>query len=736
LTESGTEYNPHSTIQPYGLLFVVDANNFLVEQVSANVESMLGLKIKSILGKSIFSLLEKDCAAITESYLRCDDSLQLQPLGIKFSSHGIAKPFAIRLDRQNSLIVIEAEPLDEQEPIVFADASRYLFGVMDKLTERISSAQVMQMIVSEIRGITKFDRVVISRFDEDNNGVVIAENKAPGLVSYVGYHYSASDLPASLFQAYMKNPLRYIRDTNYTPCPLVSAHPDSQRQPDLSTANLRVLPPPYLDHLRVMKVASSLHFAIVCNGKLWGLAVCQHPTVKQVSFRTRAVCETLVNGLAMRLSAQLDTENLESQLKTKTFLDNISRALEESQSIEDALLETKDSLLDLFNCEGTMVVTEKGAQCMGALPNNDTLQKALDYLNTQQIEEYFSTDCLNDCIDIKEESLVSAGLLAIKIPATENEWILCFRKEKPIRITWVGSPPPTAKPVGSTWLETIRDRSGAWQECDFDNARKLRSLMAEIRLKRLVAQVSEANKLHAQREEFISCLAHDLKGPVVGAVRILQTLKDDRLGELKNEHKEIVESLINGHGVLLERINALLLAYKYESIGIKLNLTALDASEFVRRCIDKLKDSASAHEIDLSFCQSDKPAMIMAEEESLQRVIDNLVGNAIKFSKPGSPVLVSVQADDADVHFRISDTAGGIDAQDQPHIFRRFWQGIPGKRYAAGTGLGLYICQKIVRLHGGTISFTSDTGKGTTFEVSLPKYVALSKRPSKEMSLQ
>jgi signal transduction histidine kinase len=125
----------------------------------------------------------------------------------------------------------------------------------------------------------------------------------------------------------------------------------------------------------------------------------------------------------------------------------------------------------------------------------------------------------------------------------------------------------------------------------------------------------------------------------------------------------------------------------------------------------------------------------MAEEESLQRVVDNLVGNAIKFSKPGSSVTVSVHTNENNIYLKVIDTAGGISVQDQPYIFRRFWQGIPGKRYAAGTGLGLYICQKIVKLHGGTISFTSEAGKGTTFEVGLPKHVVTVKRPSQELSL-
>jgi len=734
LTNIGTEYNLHSTIQPYGLLFVVDAHNFQIEQVSANVESMLGFEPSAVFDQSFLSLLESNSVRDAQAFLQCDESITLQPLTIRFK--GNDKPFAMGRDKQDKSIVIEAEQLDENEPLLFADASRYLFHVMERLTQQTSSSEVMHILSSEIKEVTGFDRVAICRFDEAFDGVVVAEEKAPDMVSYIGYHYSGKDMPAALYLAYLKNPLRYIKDTAYTPCPIVSSSHGSARQVNLISSNLRVLPPEYLTHLRVMKVASAVHFALVCNGKLWGLIICQSRKVKHVNHKARAICETLANALAMRLSAQLESEDLEGQLKTKTALDNICKALEETQSVESALSQEKDNVLNLFHCEGFMIVTEKGVSTFGSLPNNDTLQKTLDWLNEQQIEDYFATDSLNDFIDTHDEEFLSASLLAIKLPATENEWILCFRKERPVRITWVGAPPPSAKPVGSKWIEAIQDSSAVWQQSDLDSAKRLRSRMAEIRLKRLVAQLSEANKLHAQREEFISCLAHDLKGPVVGAVRMLQVLKDNRLGELKNEHRDIVESLINGHGDLLEKINTLLIAYKYESVGIKLNLSELDENEFVRRCLDKLKDAALAHEINIVFCPSDNPAPIMAEEESLQRVVDNLVSNAIKFSKPGSPVLVSVQSNDSDVFLKVSDTAGGIPVQDQPYIFRRFWQGVPGKRYCAGTGLGLYICQKIVRLHGGTILFTSDPGKGTTFEVSLPKYVAIVKRNSKELSLQ
>ena len=732
MTEVGTEYNLHSTIQPYGLLFVVDADNFRIEQVSANVESLLGVEPTSVFDQSFLSLLEVNSVAIAEAFLRFDESVKLQPVTVRFKGHD--KPFALGRDNQDTLIVIEAEPL-ENEAFLFADTSRYLFHVMERLSPRASSSEVMHILALEIKNITGFDRVAVCRFDESNNGVVVAEEKASNMVSYIGFHYSAKDLPDALFKAYLKNPLRYIKDTAYAPCPILSSPNKSSRQVNLISSHLRVLPPEYLTHLRVMKVASAVHFALVCDGRLWGLVICQNRKVKHVDHKARSICETLANALAVRLSAQLESEDLEIQLKSKTALDNICKALEETQEVEAALLQEKDNVLHLFNCEGSMVVTEKGASILGTLPNDDTLQKTIDWLNEQQIEDYFATESLNDFIDAHDEVFLSPSLLAIKLPATENEWILCFRREKPVRITWVGAPPPQAKPVGSSWLDIARDNSGVWQQSDLDNAKKLRSRMAEIRLKRLVAQLSEANKLHAQREEFISCLAHDLKAPVVGAVRILQVLKDQRLGELKDEHRDIVDSLINGHGELLEKINTLLVAYKYDTIGIKLNLSELDENEFVRRCIDKVKDSAVAHEIDIVFCPSESPAMIMAEEESLQRVVDNLLDNAIKFSKPGSPILVSVQSNETDVFLKVCDTAGGIPLQDQPYIFRRFWQGIPGKRYAAGTGLGLYICQKIVRLHGGTISFTSDDGKGTTFEVSLPKYVAMVKRNSKELSL-
>ncbi len=112
---------------------------------------------------------------------------------------------------------------------------------------------------------------------------------------------------------------------------------------------------------------------------------------------------------------------------------------------------------------------------------------------------------------------------------------------------------------------------------------------------------------------------------------------------------------------------------------------------------------------------------ITADEVLLSQVWINLIHNSIKFTPPGGSVCVELHQHDGRVEFKIADTGNGIEAEDQPHIFERFFKADKSReRSTGGSGLGLSIAQKIVDMHHGTIAVASQSGAGTTFTVCLP----------------
>jgi len=118
---------------------------------------------------------------------------------------------------------------------------------------------------------------------------------------------------------------------------------------------------------------------------------------------------------------------------------------------------------------------------------------------------------------------------------------------------------------------------------------------------------------------------------------------------------------------------------------------------------------------------SEKQIYVLAEASSLSRVVQNLLDNAMKFSKNGGVVKISLESDGRYATLKMHNYGSIINPEERKDIFKRFWQGSKGKHYVAGSGLGLYLCHQLVTAFGGKITYTSDKRRGTTFTVNLPK---------------
>ncbi|WP_440900208.1 sensor histidine kinase, partial [Actinosynnema sp.] len=112
---------------------------------------------------------------------------------------------------------------------------------------------------------------------------------------------------------------------------------------------------------------------------------------------------------------------------------------------------------------------------------------------------------------------------------------------------------------------------------------------------------------------------------------------------------------------------------------------------------------------------------VEADPVRLRQVLDNLVANALRHVPPGGRVEVTAEHEGDDVVIKVADTGTGITPEDLPHVFDRFWRAEKSRsRRTGGSGLGLAIVRKLVEAHGGTVSATSEPGKGSTFTVRLP----------------
>jgi signal transduction histidine kinase len=171
---------------------------------------------------------------------------------------------------------------------------------------------------------------------------------------------------------------------------------------------------------------------------------------------------------------------------------------------------------------------------------------------------------------------------------------------------------------------------------------------------------------------------------------------------------------------LLDMINTMLLISKTEAGVEKLSREEVDVAALVRRACELFEPIAEEKRVRLS-CAAAEQTPIAGDARMLQRMLSNIVDNAVKYTPPGGKVEVSLTASERpDIIVSVKDTGVGISTAELPRIFQRFYR-CDQSRSQPGTGLGLSLARAIARAHGGNITATSTVNQGSSFIITLPK---------------
>jgi len=222
--------------------------------------------------------------------------------------------------------------------------------------------------------------------------------------------------------------------------------------------------------------------------------------------------------------------------------------------------------------------------------------------------------------------------------------------------------------------------------------------------------------LLSELQQITDNIAHELRTPVT---RIRGTAETTLKGGGNiAEYREMAASVIDGSDDLIEMINTMLTIAKTDSGVTRLNLVPLDIQEIVEEAAELFTPAAEDRGIDIHLSRPPQPVMLLGDRSGLQRVVANLLDNAVKYTRPGGLVTLFVETETADVKIAVSNTGAPIDAKDIPRVFERFYR-CDKSRSTPGSGLGLSLALAIIRAHGGNITAKS-TNTENTFTVSLP----------------
>ncbi len=227
--------------------------------------------------------------------------------------------------------------------------------------------------------------------------------------------------------------------------------------------------------------------------------------------------------------------------------------------------------------------------------------------------------------------------------------------------------------------------------------------------------ITERRQAEQFRQEYLALISHDLRAPltaILGHAQIMQKVPDlpprlqssaDAIDHSARRMTAMLQDLVDSAGV--------------ESGKLEMRPLPTDLRTFLYDLKERLGQSNRGEQVGMEL-PAELPT-VMVDQLCLERIMNNLLTNAIKYSPPGSEVMVKVEAGEKQVTVSVVDQGAGIAARELPHIFDRFYRA-HRTRKAEGLGLGLYITKMLVEAHGGRIWAESEVGRGSIFSFTLP----------------
>ena len=467
------------SVQPHGVLLVLREADRVVVQVSANARGLLGVAADRLLERPLATLGGDVDAKVRElaasldlaepSPLRCRVGHSLTGQG---GWTGEFEGFVHRNPAGG--LIVELEPIvPPQGPsaaVAAVDVDQaFLLDSLSAAVQRFSNASsigaLADSVVKCVRDLTGYDRVMVYKFDPDGHGKIIAEARDPRLDSLLGHHYPASDIPQRARSLYILNRARVLVDAGYVPSPLVPALlPLTGAELDMSLCSLRSMSPLHTQYLRNMGVTATLVVSLVREGKLWGLIAAHHYSPRNLRHAVRMAAALLAEVAATRIAA---IENY-AHAQVALLVRRLEQRLVEVTSTEGdwrlALFRNPRTLLQPLEATGAALFHDDESQTTGEVPSTPALRALLQWVDGQPAGPLFSCSSIErDQPALASLTPVASGVVAVRLSLSRPDYLMWFRKEQLLSVTWAGD--PTKPVVGNDPLELSPRRSfAAWSE--------------------------------------------------------------------------------------------------------------------------------------------------------------------------------------------------------------------------------------------------------------------------------
>jgi PAS domain S-box-containing protein len=263
--------------------------------------------------------------------------------------------------------------------------------------------------------------------------------------------------------------------------------------------------------------------------------------------------------------------------------------------------------------------------------------------------------------------------------------------------------------------------------------------------------ISEERSSEKQRADFISTASHEMRTPVAAIEGYLSLALNDKVATVDSRARGYLEKAHSSTKHLGDLFQDLLTSAKAEDGRLTSHPSVIEMGDFLKQLCSDLRLVAEQKGLSVDFISGSNDVInatleheekvvtplyyVYADPDRLREVITNLFDNAVKYT-PAGKVAIGITGNDQVVQSFIRDTGVGIPAEDLPHLFQKFYRvDNSATRTIGGTGLGLFICHKIIELYNGTIWAESELNKGSTFYINLPR-MSTAKAQAMQTSIQ
>ena len=477
-------------IQAHGALVAADLQDRRITYASANTLELIGAEVDQLFDSPVMSIFSPDEQQRLEQAIEQTGYRPSSPdlYGMRLAAASESNVDVI-LHQSGGQIVIEIERAhaDDQAdlvPVLYASRA---------IGEATSVPEVEAAVASTLRAMTGFDRVMVYRFHEDEHGEIVAEDRLPGLVRYLGHHFPASDIPPQARQIYTRKPSRYIPDVDEGDVAVIASPRMAGTSLDLSRAALRSVSPFHLEYMRNMGTGGSVSFFMADEGRLTRIVSCLSENPRWLSRSRRRSCELLVLQAKLQVSAAEQIFRLNDAASRESIRARLRAAMQNAPTIAEGLTSASGDLLELCQADGAAACADGQYRSIGAAPSEDAARRLAGEIRAARSPGTpWATDRLPQST---ADSLGAAGCLFVGLGAPDD-FVAWFRRDRPQQLRWLGD--PHAHSTGlinprksfDTWLERVSGSSAPWTETDLQAAQLVAHDVESAQLSRAQAKLA------------------------------------------------------------------------------------------------------------------------------------------------------------------------------------------------------------------------------------------------------